>query len=91
MSTRLHSLAGLASGAVLLLLPKCPACLAGYLAVATGLGVSLSFAEGLRIGLLLACAAVLGLVVVKRSCHVSKRICALPRISALFRHFRTPR
>lgn len=36
-------------GAAWLAMPKCPFCLAGYLALFTGLGVSAGFASGLRV------------------------------------------
>ncbi len=50
--------------AALLLVPKCPACLAGWIAVLTGATVPLAAAEGLRAGLAAACvAAVLWLLV----------------------------
>ena len=47
-----------APGLVLALLPKCPMCLAGYLALA-GVAVSVDSAEGLRIALVAACVAYL--------------------------------
>ncbi len=49
----------LGPGALLVLLPKCPMCLVGYLALA-GIGVSVQVAAGLRIGLIGASIAVLG-------------------------------
>lgn len=41
-------LAILLPGAAWLAMPKCPLCLAGYLALFTGAGVSTGFAAGLR-------------------------------------------
>lgn len=50
-----RALRWLVPGVVLALIPKCPACLAAYIALGTGLAVSFSFAEVLRYALSTAC------------------------------------
>jgi hypothetical protein len=65
-------------GALLVLVPKCPACLAAHFALWTGLGLSLSTASYLRGGVLLLCIASLLFLVVER----------LNRSGALLRHFK---
>ena len=47
-------------------MPKCPACLAGYVALWTGLGLSISTATYLRWTLLFICCASLLFLVVER-------------------------
>jgi hypothetical protein len=62
----------IAPGAVLALMPKCPACLAAYIALGTGIGVSLPAAENLRFGALALSGAVLAALVIR----VAVRHCA---------------
>ena len=45
----------------LVLMPKCPMCLAGYIAFATGLGVSFETADWIRSALIWSCVASLTL------------------------------
>jgi hypothetical protein len=42
---------------MLALLPKCPVCVVGYVALATGLGISVTAAAHLRLLLLMLCLA----------------------------------
>jgi hypothetical protein len=44
---------------VIVMMPKCPACVAAYVAIATGAGISVSMAAHLRVMVLALCALVL--------------------------------
>lgn len=62
--------------AALAVVPKCPACLAAYVTLWTGLGLSLSAASYLRWALLFVCVASLLFLTVKRVgaiCYPIKR------------------
>ena len=55
---RRHEFAGcMIPAGIAVLIPKCPVCLAAYIALATGVGVSISAANYLRIVLLIMCIA----------------------------------
>ncbi|MFK7778835.1 MAG: hypothetical protein QM501_12075 [Gimesia sp.] len=51
----LSSVSGLVSGLILVILPKCPACVAAYFAFLTGVGLSTPVAGFLRTSLLILC------------------------------------
>ena len=49
--------AWLLPGSLLVLMPKCPVCFAAYIALFTGVGISIPAASGLRLALIVACCA----------------------------------
>ncbi len=66
------------SAAVLILLPKCPACLAAYLAAGAGIGVTLTTASHLRTALLALSLAGLAYVVGRYAVRWAARLQAWP-------------
>ena len=61
--------------AILVLMPKCPACLAAYLALLTGFGLSFAAATYVRWALIILCVASLLFLIVKRlKRHFKKEI-----------------
>jgi hypothetical protein len=57
-------------GAILAILPKCPMCLAAYVAVWTGIGLSLSVATQLRALLLTLSVGLILFMVAKNTHHI---------------------
>lgn len=54
-------------GTLLALMPKCPVCLAAYVAVGTGVGLSVTAAGYLRLFLLVLCVGALVFLTVRRA------------------------
>jgi len=65
--------ASLVPGGALLLLPKCPACLAGYIALGTGIGVSVATAAYLREALVMLFFGIIGYFAVSGGRALTKR------------------
>jgi hypothetical protein len=58
--------------AILVLMPKCPACVVAYVAIVTGAGISFSAAAQLRVVVLVLCVVVLTFLAIRlmrRSVH----------------------
>lgn len=68
--------AWLIPGGLLVLMPKCPVCVAGYIALLTGAGISIPAASGIRIALIAACTAALLFL----ACRLARTL--LPRAAA---------
>jgi hypothetical protein len=51
--------------AIMVLMPKCPACIVAYLAMGAGIGVTMTMAATLRVTLLILCVACLAFVTVR--------------------------
>ncbi len=65
----------LLTGMFLAVCPKCPACLVAYVAIGTGIGLSISTAWYLRIGLMMLCGGSLALLTLRLA---RRSVCFLP-------------
>lgn len=58
---------------ILALVPKCPACVAAYVLLFTGVGLSLPAAAAVRWGLIAACVAILFLLLIRTTHLIAAR------------------
>ncbi|MGA8215163.1 MAG: hypothetical protein WB799_16320 [Candidatus Sulfotelmatobacter sp.] len=66
-------------GGILVLLPKCPACIVAYFAIGSGIGISVTTAVYVRVGLVILCVALLAYFVLTSGRRFMKRSAALHR------------
>lgn len=63
---------GIVPGVLLVLIPKCPMCVAAYIALVTGVGVSVSTAAYLRMGMIGLCVMALLLLAMQSLKNMSR-------------------
>jgi len=68
-----HATGWIAPSLGLALIPKCPACLAAYVAAISGAGISIPMAARLRTGLLIVCLSALVIVTARAAARLTKR------------------
>jgi hypothetical protein len=62
--------------AILAVIPKCPVCLAAYVALCTGIGISVAAAANLRAVLIIVCVFSLVFLVARQTHRLIARACA---------------
>ena len=65
---------GVVPAILLILMPKCPACLAAYVSVATGLGIGFTTARYMRIALIALCLASMVYFVLRWLWHYRSKV-----------------